>query len=76
MESSPHNIMIDLINLQKKKEENKDIWENSPYKDFTKLQSNNAGIVGEFYIQQLCDKCGITANVDGTKTKKNRRGRW
>jgi len=67
---NPHNILINLINLQKKKEENQDIWKESPYKDLVKLQSNNAGNVGEGLIQTICDNIGILATVDGTKTKK------
>ena len=67
---TPHNLFIDLIDIQKIKEEKADIWKDSKYKDLVKLQSINAGIVGEKYIQNLCDNCGILANVDGTKTKQ------
>jgi len=35
-----------------------------------KLQSNNVGIVGETFIQKICDKCDIKAVIDGIKTKK------
>ena len=59
-----------MIIKQKEKEEDLDIWEDSPYKDLVKLQSNNAGNVGETFIQNLCDTCGIEALVDGSKTKE------
>ena len=68
--NTPHELFINLIHIQKDKEEQKDIWKDSPYKDFVKLQSNNAGIVGENMMQCICDKAGISADVDGTKTKK------
>ena len=66
----PQCLFIDLINKQKTKEEKKDIWKDSPYKDLVKLQSNNAGIVGEQYIHHICQKNGISSDVDGSKTKK------
>lgn len=66
----PHNIFIDMINIQKQKETNNDIWKNSPYKDLVKLQSNNVGNVGETFLQKLCDLTGIHATVDGSKTKQ------
>ena len=67
---TPHTLFIHLIQRQKTKEEKQDIWKDSPYKDIVKLQSNNAGIVGESFIQQICDSIQIDANIDGTKTKK------
>ena len=42
---SPHMLLIGLIAKQKNKEEKQDIWQDSPYKDLVKLQSNNAGNV-------------------------------
>jgi len=67
---SPNDLFIQMIEKQKEKEEDLDIWEDSPYKDLVKLQSNNAGIVGETFIQNLCDTCVIEAHVDGSKTKE------
>ncbi len=67
---TPHDIFIEKINIQKKKEEDSDIWKNSPYKHLVKLQSNNAGNVGETFIQQICLTCDIEAEIDGCKTKK------
>lgn len=59
-----------MINEQKQKEENIDIWKDSPYKDLVKLQSNNVGKVGETFIQNICVICQIESQVDGSKTKK------
>ena len=49
----PHELFINLINIQKNKEEKQDIWKDSPYKDIVKLQSNNTGNVGENFIQNI-----------------------
>jgi len=66
----PNDIFIQMINNEKEKEENNDIWKDSPYKDLVKLQSNNVGNVGERFIQKICDTCGIKAVINGSKTKK------
>lgn len=71
IEKCPHDIFINMINIQKQKETAQDIWKNSPYKDLVKLQSNNVGNVGETFVQQLCDNANIPATVDGTKTKQH-----
>ena len=67
---TPHNVFIQMINIQKQKEEMNDIWKDSPFKDLVKLQSNNVGNVGETYIQAICDLCQIEAGIDGLKTKE------
>ena len=69
-EKTPHEILIDIIKIQKIKEIKNDIWNNSPYKDLIKLQINNVGIVGEQFIQNICKIANIESNIDGTKTKK------
>ncbi len=66
----PHDLLIELIKVQKYKENKKNIWENSPYKDLIQLQSNNIGIVGETFIQNICELSNIQSNLDGNKTKK------
>ena len=66
----PNDAFIQMINNQKQKEENADIWKDSQYKDLVKLQLNNVGNVGEKFIQNICDICQIEAQVDGSKTKK------
>lgn len=67
---SPHNTLLRIIQEQTQKEEKLDIWENSPYKDLVKLQSNNVGNVGEKLIDLICKSTIIPANCDGSKTKK------
>jgi hypothetical protein len=67
---SVHNMFIRIIKQQKEKEEKKDIWENSPYKDLVKLQSNNVGNVGEELINEICKSSGIEADCNGAKTKQ------
>jgi hypothetical protein len=69
-DDNPNDIFIDMINLQIQKEEEINIWNNSKYKKIIKLQSNNVGIVGETFIQNICDRCDIKAVIDGIKTKK------
>jgi hypothetical protein len=68
---SPNDLFIQMINNQKQKEVNADIWKDSPYKDLVNLQSNNVGNVGETFIQNICDSCQIVAQVDGSKTKES-----
>ena len=67
---SVHNMLIRIIQQQKEKEDKKDIWKNSPYKDLVKLQSNNVGNVGEELINHICKTTGIDADCNGAKTKQ------
>lgn len=67
---SVHNMLIRIIKQQKEKEDNQDIWKNSPYKDLVKLQSNNVGNVGEELINNICKAVGIDADCNGSKTKQ------
>jgi hypothetical protein len=67
---NPSQILIDIIKIQKEKEDNLDIWKNSIYKDIAKLESNNVGIVGESLIQNICKSCDIISDIDGAKTKE------
>lgn len=66
----PKKMFIELIEEQTKKEFNLNIWKDSPYKNIVKLQVNNVGLTGETFIQNLCNKYGIDAYIDGQKTKK------
>ena len=66
----PTDMFIAIINDQKQKEINSDIWKISPYKDLPLLQSNNVGNVGEKFMQKTCDDCNIPACIDGLKTKE------
>lgn len=65
-----HSLLIRIISQQKKKEEEQDIWKNSPFKDLVKLQSNNVGNVGEEFINNICKAASIDADCDGSKTKQ------
>lgn len=65
-----HNMLIRTIQQQTQKEEQHDIWKNSPYKDLVKLQSNNVGNVGEILIDTICKSTNIPACCDGSKTKQ------
>ena len=67
---TPHNLLSNLIMVQKNKEKKLDIWENSPFKDLATMQSNNVGNVGEGLIHNICVQAGIPVDVDGSKTKK------
>jgi hypothetical protein len=69
-ERKPNDIFIEMINIQKQKEENSDIWKDSKYKGLPKLQSNNAGNTGEMFVQSICSECEIIADIDGSKTKE------
>jgi hypothetical protein len=70
IEKKPTDIFISLIKEQKDKEIKKDIWANSIYKDLPTLQSNNVGIVGESFVQNICKNQNIESSIDGSKTKK------
>jgi hypothetical protein len=65
-----NNTLLTIIKKQKDKEEKKDIWCYSPYKDLVKMQSNNVGNVGEEFINNICRITNIPANCNGTKMKK------
>ena len=67
---SAHLMLVSIIQKQKEKEEQNDIWKDSPYKDLEKLQSNNVGNVGEELIGAICKVSNIQADCNGTKTKK------
>jgi hypothetical protein len=68
--TAAHNMLIAIIQEQKEKEDKRDIWVNSPYKDLVKLQSNNVGNVGEELINRICKMTGIEAECNGAKTKQ------
>ena len=67
---SPISCAIECIDFQKKKEESKDVWEDSVFNDITKLESNNVGGAGETLLEKFCKKTGIESSIDGTKTKQ------
>lgn len=67
---SVHNMLINIIQQQKEKEDKQNIWKDSPYKDLVKLQRNNVGNVGEELINRICKTTGIDADCNGAKTKQ------
>jgi hypothetical protein len=73
-QKKPNNIFIEMIKIQSIKEKENDIWDDSEYKDIIKLQCNNVGNVGETFLQNICNKCNIKANIDGLKTKELKGG--
>lgn len=67
---SVSNTLMAIVAEQKAKEEEKNIWANSEWSDISTLESNNVGIVGEQFIQRICDIYGIQATIDGALTKE------
>lgn len=63
-------LLINLINKQKEKEEVNKLWLNSKFKDIITLQSNNVGIIGEEFIKNICNISNINNNIDGIKSRK------
>jgi hypothetical protein len=68
--ASPSDIFVSIIDEQKKKEDDADIWKNSIYKKICNLESNNVGNVGEIFLQKVCENQHIKSSIDGTKTKQ------
>jgi len=70
--SKPTLSYLTLQKLQKfvRKEEERDIWENSPLKPIKKLDSDSVGKFGEQILQVYCDQFKIPCIIDGTKTKQ------
>jgi hypothetical protein len=69
-QNNPQNILIDLIEEQKIKENKNSIWNNSPYEYITKLKVNNIGIIGESFIKKICNECNISSIITGSSIKK------
>ncbi len=63
-------ILSNVIEEQRKKEEEKNIWRDSSWKAIATLESNNVGIVGEQFVQRICNECNIPAAIDGATTKE------
>ena len=66
---SMDTLLIKSIADQKAKELAKNIWAVSPWKDIATLENNNVGLVGENFIQSICERLGIPSSIDGSKTK-------
>lgn len=54
----------------KTKQDQRNIWSDSPYKDIAVLESDYVGKVGETMIQQMCDSAGVDAKINGLSTKE------
>lgn len=67
--TSLNDIFIEITKKIKKKEETETMWDNSEYKVFTTLTSNNRGVAGEEFINEICKTICITGNICGLTTK-------
>ena len=68
--TNPIKILVDIISIQKNKEEKVNIWNDSIFKNISTLESNNVGNVGEILIQQICEYVNIDSNINGCKNKQ------
>jgi len=64
------NILLEVIQEQREKEKKAYIWADCYWSDLSKLENNNRGIVGEQFIQRICDRTGITAKINGVGSKQ------
>ena len=64
------DLIFNIASEQKKKEVENSIWKNSALAVIDDLKPNNVGIVGEKFIQEVCDKGGIEAEINGATTKE------
>ena len=62
--------MVNLIDIEDKKEKEKNIWNNSDFYKLPKLQSNNIGKIGELFLNNIGNILNIESSIDGIKTKK------
>jgi hypothetical protein len=69
MEKTPSKMFIEMTNKIKEKEKKDNIWEKSEYETFTTLTSNNRGVIGENFINEICKKIPLDANICGLNTK-------
>lgn len=68
--NKPSQWLVDIINIEKQKEQSTNLWNDSIYKVVTELESNNVGNVGEKIIHKICIESKIISSIDGTKTKQ------
>lgn len=66
---SPKDIFINITKKYKEKEDKITMWDNSDFKPFTTLTSNNRGYVGEDLVNELCSICNVSSNICGTSFK-------
>ena len=66
---SVEQIFINITDEYKNKEEKITLWDNSIFKTFTTLTSNNRGNVGENFIDKICSICKINGKISGISNK-------
>jgi hypothetical protein len=66
---NPSELLVSVIDVQRQKENEANIWKDSKYRYIAELESNNVGNVGENLIQKICESQGIPSSIDGAKTK-------
>lgn len=59
------NVILERVKHVKKR----DAWEDSEWKDITRMEKDDVGKIGEQTIHQLCVACSIPSMIDGLKTK-------
>lgn len=59
-----------LINNKHTQKQERNIWDNSEWKNISELENDDVGRVGEEIISQFCKKAQISSEIDGTKTKQ------
>ena len=60
-----------LINKKHEEKEKRNIWENSPFENISKLENDDVGNVGEQILNEICSKSQIDAYINGTTTKQS-----
>tara|TARA_Y100001978_G_C23651745_1_gene413819 strand:- start:700 stop:1323 length:624 start_codon:yes stop_codon:yes gene_type:complete len=60
----------DIIDTEKEHQDKVTIWNNSNFSDIRLLEKNYVGNAGERFIQETCNRVGIEANINGSKTKE------
>ena len=63
-------LATDLINQKYEEKKKRDIWNESKWKNISKLENDDVGSVGEKIINSFCEKAKILSEIDGTKTKQ------
>tara|TARA_Y100001958_G_C21121481_1_gene465448 strand:+ start:158 stop:775 length:618 start_codon:yes stop_codon:yes gene_type:complete len=67
---SPTVLATSIINNKHKLKQERNIWDNSEWKNISELENDDVGGVGEEIINEFCKKAQIVSNIDGTKTKQ------
>ena len=68
-EKSFDNIAKDIIMDVFKKKVKRNIWENSEWKEIAELENDDVGKAGEAIVESFCKAAGVSASIDGLKTK-------